>query len=292
MLASFKSFKYKNEIFLQLTLYAKKYNINSIIMSFDNNYQSIWHLLGGIIMRGFILSILAGAATGLGAVPLLILKRKISDKTIDLSLGFAAGVMLSATTFSLILPALDQGGIKALVIGMMTGVFFVDFMDKKIPHDHFVKGHEGSKGLKNRNRNIILFVLAIIIHNFPEGLAVGIGGFSEDSISLTLAIGIQNMLEGLAVAAALMSVGYDANYSAWIALLSGLVEPLGALVGISLISFSKRILPYALAFAGGAMLFVISDEVIPETHAGNNQRLATYAIIIGFIIMTSLDYII
>src|SRR5690606_35731444 len=106
------------------------------------------------------------------------------------------------------------------------------------------------------NKNIILFVLAIIIHNFPEGLAVGIGGFSADSLSLTLAIGIQNALEGLAVAAALVSIGYTANYSAWIALLSGLVEPLGALIGVLLINFSKSILPYALAFAGGAMLFV------------------------------------
>lgn len=241
-------------------------------------------------MKGFILSVIAGAATGLGAIPILILQRKISDKIIDLSLGFAAGVMLSATAYSLVLPSIKQGGAKALIFGMMFGVIFVDFLDKKIPHDHFIKGHEGNNKVYN-NKNIILFVLAIIIHNFPEGLAVGIGGFSADSLSLTLAIGIQNALEGLAVAAALVSIGYTANYSAWIALLSGLVEPLGALIGVLLINFSKSILPYALAFAGGAMLFVISDEVIPETHSGNNQRFATYAIIIGFIVMTVLDYV-
>lgn len=243
--------------------------------------------------QGLLLSIGAGLATGLGALPLLIIRRKLSERTIDVSLSLAAGVMLAAAVYSLILPSLEYGGIPALVIGLVAGVLFVDFVDKKIPHIHFIKGPEGPEGPEypSKTKHIFLFVLTIFIHNFPEGLAVGIGGFSNNSFSLASAISIHNLLEGLAVAAALVSLEYKVSYSVWIAFLSGLVEPLGAVVGVTLISFSSVILPYAFSFAGGAMLFVISDEVIPETHAGNNQRLATYAILIGFLLMTILEHV-
>lgn len=241
----------------------------------------------GPVYRGIILSILAGAATGLGGLPLLFIRRKVSDTVIDISLGTAAGIMLAATAFSLVLPSIEMGGIVPMAAGMVLGMVFVDYMDKAIPHDHFVKGHEG--GDINRIRKIWLFVIAIIIHNFPEGLAVGVGGFSKDAFTLAFAIGAQNIPEGLAVAAALVSAGYAVGYSVWIAFLSGIIEPVGGIIGALLISIAQPILPYAMAFAGGAMLFVISDEVIPETHAGNHQRIATYAIVIGFIIMTILD---
>jgi ZIP family zinc transporter len=239
---------------------------------------------------GIFLSIMAGLATGIGALPLLLLRRRISDFLIDMALGFAAGVMLSAAAFSLIEPALKRGGAPALSAGIILGLVFVDVIDKKIPHDHFVKGHEGP-GYKSSSNNILLFVIAIAIHNFPEGLAVGVGGFSKEALSLTYAIGIQNVLEGLAVAASLIAAGYGIGYASWVAFLTGLVEPFGAVIGVTMVNFSAALLPYALAFAGGAMLFVISDEVIPETHMGNHQRPATYAIIFGFMLMTILDYL-
>jgi ZIP family zinc transporter len=239
-------------------------------------------------LLGIVLSIAAGMATGLGALPMLFIRKKISDAFIDLSLAFAAGVMLAAASFSLIRPAIEQGGVFQLIVGILAGILFVDIADKKIPHDHFIKDKKVKNG---RSKKIFLFVLTILIHNFPEGLAVGIGGFSKDAISLAVAIGIQNVLEGLAVAAALISADYDIKHSVLIAFLTGLVEPLGAILGVSLVGFSTSILPYALAFAGGSMLFVISHEVIPETHSRDYRGLATYSLISGFTLMTILDYI-
>jgi len=239
------------------------------------------------VYRGITLSILAGMATGLGALPLLFIRKKFSGGIIGASLGFAAGVMLAATAFSLVLASIEEGGIIPLVVGMAMGVLFVDRMDKIIPHDHFVKGHEGPGS--SRLRKIWLFVFTIIIHNFPEGLAVGVGGFSKHAYSLAFAIGAQNIPEGLAVAAALTTAKYEVGYAVWIAFLSGLAEPVGGILGAGLVGISSSILPYALAFAGGAMLFVISDEVIPETHSGDHQRLSTYSLVMGFILMTILD---
>lgn len=237
---------------------------------------------------GLVLSILAGAgATALGALPLLFIRKRITQRIIDFSLGFSAGVMLAASVFSLIIPSIEIGSLKIFVIGTLSGVFFVDFMDEWLPHEHFVKGKEGHN--LERVKNIMLFVFAIIIHNFPEGLAVGVGGFSDNAISLAVAIGIQNALEGLAVAAALIAAEYSVEKAVLVGVLSGIVEPIGGLIGVSLISFSTAILPFTLAFAGGAMIYVVSDEVIPETHSGNNEKLATYALIIGFIMMTVLD---
>ncbi|MCR4432071.1 MAG: ZIP family metal transporter [Tepidanaerobacteraceae bacterium] len=239
------------------------------------------------VYRGIILSILAGMATGLGALPLLFIRKRFSGGIIDASLGFAAGVMLAATAFSLVLASIEEGGLIPMIVGMAAGVLFVDRMDKMIPHDHFVKGHEGP-GM-SRLRKIWLFVFAIIIHNFPEGLAVGVGGFSKHAYSLAFAIGAQNIPEGLAVAAALIAAEYSPGYAVFIAFLSGLAEPVGGMLGAGLVGISSSVLPYALAFAGGAMLFVISDEVIPETHSGDHQRLATFSLVSGFILMTILD---
>ncbi|AYO29982.1 ZIP family metal transporter [Biomaibacter acetigenes] len=239
------------------------------------------------IYLGITLSMLAGMATGLGALPLLFIRKRFSGGIIDASLGFAAGVMLAATAFSLVLASIEEGGIIPLIVGMTMGVLFVDRMDKIIPHDHFVKGHEGP-GI-GRLRKIWLFVFTIIIHNFPEGLAVGVGGFSKHAYSLAFAIGAQNIPEGLAVAAALAAAEYKVGYAVLIAFLSGLAEPVGGILGAGLVGISSSILPYALAFAGGAMLFVISDEVIPETHSGDHQRLATFSLVAGFILMTILD---
>ncbi len=247
-----------------------------------------------MIWIGLLASLLAGLATGIGAIPVLF-TRDISDKLLDGLLGFAAGVMLAATSFSLIIPAIEKGGggFKGSLItaaGIMLGGIFLDLVDKSFPHLHVVAGMEGSPSASLKK--IWLFVIAITIHNFPEGLAVGVG-FGDGDISngttLAIGIGLQNMPEGLAVALALVREKYPPWKAFLIALLTGLVEPIGGLIGVGLVHIARPILPIALAFAAGAMLFVISDEIIPETHSGGNQRIATYGVLIGFVIMMILD---
>jgi len=250
----------------------------------------------GFSLTGIIASILAGIATGVGALPLLFTK-KISDKLLDTMLGFSAGVMLAATSFSLVIPALEYGGggLKGTLLtalGMIVGAVFLDLIDKFSPHVHTVLGNEGSKSKLSR---VWLFVIAITIHNFPEGLAVGVGfgtGNTFDGLSLSIGIGLQNMPEGLAVALPLLHEGYSKSKALLIAFATGLVEPIGALFGILLAHVARPILPIGLAFAAGAMLFVISDEIIPETHTRGFQRIATYGVIVGFIVMTALNTLI
>ena len=215
---------------------------------------------------------------------------------LDLLLGFAAGVMLAATSFSLIIPSLDYsgGGLKGALItsaGILVGAIFLDLTDKYSPHEHLLdKRIEG--GATKSLKRIWLFIIAITIHNFPEGLAVGVG-FGDNNISngLTLAmgIGLQNMPEGLAVGISLLRENYSQKKAFLIALLTGLVEPVGGLLGLLLVSVFKPILPFTLAFAAGAMLFVISDEIIPETHQGGHEREATFGVIVGFVVMMILD---
>ena len=248
-----------------------------------------------LIAIGFLASLAAGLATGVGALPALFLRR-VTDRTMDILLGGAAGVMLAATSFSLIVPGIDVGnrmwpgwGIWIVVLGMAVGAVFLDRADKWLPHEHFVKGHEGPS---SRLRKIWLFIIAITIHNFPEGLAVGVGfgvGDFGSATSLAIGIGLQNMPEGLAVALPLMSEGYSRWKAIGIATLTGLVEPIGGLLGVGAVTAFQPILPFGLAFAAGAMLFVISDEIIPETHTRGYARLATYGVIVGFLIMMALD---
>ncbi|KPL09433.1 protein gufA [candidate division BRC1 bacterium SM23_51] len=248
-----------------------------------------------MILIGAIASLAAGLATGVGALPAAFLKR-VSDRGLDAMLGFAAGVMLAATSFSLIVPSIEAGdnlwpgkGVWACVAGMILGAVFLDRADKCLPHEHFLTGHEGPS---SSLRKVWLFVLAITLHNFPEGLAVGVG-YGQDNLSnansLAIGIGLQNMPEGLAVAVALLREKYTRAHALWIATLTGLVEPVGGLLGVSAVTVFQPILPFALAFAAGAMLFVISDEIIPETHSRGNERLATFGVIVGFLVMMSLD---
>jgi ZIP family zinc transporter len=266
----------------------------------------IWSLFEEIIMQlfsdpvsmGIIASLLAGLATGVGALPILM-KADFSRRSLDLMLGFAAGVMLAASSFSLLVPAYDMildvpgaGWIEVFTIvgaGFLLGGLFVHLTDKFLPHDHFQKGHEGPSSNLGR---VWLLVIAITIHNFPEGLAVGVsfgGGDIGTGISVAVAIGLQNMPEGLAVAAPLVREGYSRKYAVLLALATGLVEPIGGLLGVSVVSFAAGLLPYGLAFAAGAMIFVVGDEMVPESHSGGNERLATWGLMIGFFIMMSLD---
>ncbi len=246
--------------------------------------------MGNIILFGALASLAAGLATMLGALPLALF-RKPSEKTLNVLLGGAAGVMLAATAFSLVVPAIAEGGVLALAIGMIAGAAFVHLSDRLLPHEHFgLLGREG--GDARHLRRIWLFVFAITIHNFPEGLSVGVGFGTGDvaaGVTLAIAIGLQNIPEGLAVAAPLLRLGYSLRYALLITLCTGLVEPVGGLIGAALVAVARPLLGYFLAFAAGAMLWVISAEIIPETHSREDAHGATYGVIVGFIIMAALD---
>ncbi len=247
------------------------------------------------IALGFIASLLAGLASGVGALPVLFFK-EIPQWLVNILLGGAAGVMLAATSFSLVVPGIEAGealwpgyGVYVVVVGMLIGAVALDQMDRHLPHEHIIMGHEGPNIAL---RKIWLFIIAITIHNFPEGLAVGVGFGTGDvgaGISLAIGIGIQNMPEGLAVALPLLALGYSRGRAIGVATLTGLVEPVGGFLGAAAVTIFHPILPLGLAFAAGAMLFVISDEIIPETHSRGKSRPATFGVMVGFVIMMALD---
>ncbi len=249
-------------------------------------------------MMGFTGALAAGSMTAVGALPVLF-GRIPSARTADILLGFAAGVMLAASFFSLIIPALDiaeelygAGVVPALiaVIGILAGMGGVAALNHFLPHEHFQSGREGPEGIALRR--VWLFILAITIHNFPEGLAVGVGfghGNPAQGIPLAIGIGLQNAPEGLAVAVALIGVGYTRWRAFRIAALTGLIEPVGGLIGGAIVSLSEVLLPWGLAFAAGAMLYVISHEIIPETHRRGFENHATAGLAIGLVTMLFLD---
>ncbi|WP_281823574.1 ZIP family metal transporter [Jannaschia rubra] len=250
------------------------------------------------VLLGLLGSLAAGSLTAVGAIPVLFGKMP-SRSTRDLALGFAAGVMLAASFFSLIIPALDaaepmfeNGAMPAAVvcISILLGMGAVALMNERLPHEHFASGREGPEAASLRR--VWLFIIAITIHNFPEGLAVGVG-FGADGLSgglpLAIGIGLQNAPEGLAVAVSLLGEGYSKGRAWSIAALTGMVEPVGGLIGAGIITLSQPLLPWGLAFAAGAMLYVISHEIIPETHRSGHQNRATLGLAIGLVIMLFLD---
>lgn len=241
-----------------------------------------------IVRLGLTASLLAGLATGAGAIPILFF-RKISDRLLDIMLGFAAGVMLAASSFSLIVPAIDLGGVWVTVVGLAIGAVTLHLIDRFTPHAHFISGVEGPS---SRLARLWLFIIAVTIHNFPEGMAVGVsfgGGDVERGLVIATAIGLQNMPEGLAVAFPLVREKYGRVKSLWYATLTGLVEPVGGLLGAAMVALSRPILPWGLAFAAGAMIFIVSDEMVPEIHRKGFEREATFGLVIGFIVMMLLD---
>ncbi|GGW79503.1 ZIP family metal transporter [Alteromonas halophila] len=253
-----------------------------------------------IISMGVVASFCASMGTALGSCGVFAI-RTLSRRLEDGLLSLAAGIMLAATFFSLLLPALEHAGgaqgdalTSALVVGLgvLLGAGTLFFIHQHAPHEHFQSGRDGATDIKLGR--IWLFVIAITLHNFPEGLAVGVGfagGEVKNGVTLALGIGLQNIPEGLAVAVALLSVGYSAAKSAGIGVLSGMVEPVGGLVGAIAVSTAATLMPWALAFAAGAMLFIISDEIIPETHQGGHQNLATFTLLGGFVLMMGLDVV-
>ena len=242
----------------------------------------IWQgLVGGLIITAFNM---------FGALAVLIW-RSPSQKFLDVALGFAAGVMLTASFTSLILPGVEYGGIVAVIVGIALGVIFLDRADSWIPHLHPARGTEGPE--TNRLRAVWLFILAITLHNMPEGLAVGVGfgaGDLANAIPLMLAIGIQNIPEGLAVAVSSLNAGMGSySYASFVGIRAGLVEIPLTLLGAWAVQFAQPLLPYAMGFAAGAMLYVISDEIIPETHRTGHERMATMGTLVGVMVMLYLD---
>jgi ZIP family zinc transporter len=245
-------------------------------------------------------SIAGFGATTLGAIPSIFLRR-LNEKVNNNLLSFAAGVMLAATVFSLLLPSIEssraQGSsitaaVLQVIVFLFIGGFALWLINEYVPHAHFEKGLDGVTVDIRRLRKIWLFVLAIAIHNFPEGLSVGVANGTAGAgtgLGATLGIGLQNIPEGLSVAVALHSQGYSRTYSFGVSALTGLVEIFGGLCGASVLLLSGQILPWALAFAAGAMLFIVSDEIIPETHRPGFENGATFSLFIGFALMMFLD---
>ena len=239
-----------------------------------------------------------GGATVVGAL-LGFLFKKPSHRANDFILSFAAGVMLAASVIGLILPSLEYGGrisILVTVIGIFCGAFCLNLIDKLVPHLHKLTGideesHPSSNDGLNR---ILLFVVAIAIHNLPEGIAAGVSfgtGDTAQAITVAGGIALQNIPEGMVIIAPMIAGGIKPRRTFIIAMMTGIVEILGTFLGYFAVTVSTAVLPFALAFAGGTMLYVISDEMIPETHAHGNERGATYFLLIGFALMLVFDHL-
>ncbi len=235
-----------------------------------------------------------GGATIFGALIGFIFK-KMSHKFSDIVLSFAAGVMLAAAVLGLIMPSLEYGGKLGLittVAGIFAGAICLNLIDKLVPHLHKIAGTDIEEHNNARLGKVLLFVTAIAIHNLPEGIAAGVGfGSGNTSQALLIAGGIalQNIPEGMVIIGPMLSAGVSPKRTFICAMLTGVIEVIGTLIGYFAVSAASFVLPFALAFAGGTMLYVISDEMIPETHAHGSQRGATYALLIGFCVMLISD---
>ena len=235
-----------------------------------------------------------GGATVIGSIIGFIFKR-ISHKFSDIVLSFAAGVMLSAAILGLILPSLNYGGkygIVTTVAGIFIGAFCLNIIDKVVPHLHKLVGLGAETDKNTRLSKVLLFVTAIAIHNLPEGIAAGVSFGSDnqtEAILIAGGIALQNIPEGMVIIGPMLAAGIRPKRTLVIAIATGLVEVFGTLLGYVAVSAASAILPFALAFAGGTMLYVISDEMIPETHSHGAQSGATYALLVGFCIMLLSD---
>ena len=235
-----------------------------------------------------------GGATVIGAL-LGFLFKDISHKFSDIVLSFAAGVMLAAAVLGLVIPSIEYGGkygVIITIIGIFAGAVSLNFIDKLVPHLHKLAGDDIESHKDTNISKILLFVTAIAIHNLPEGIAAGVGFGSGDvagALIIAGGIALQNIPEGMVIIAPMLAAGVKPKRTFMIAALTGFVEIVGTLIGFFAVSVSTVILPFALAFAGGTMLYVISDEMIPETHAHGCERGATYALLIGFCLMLAVD---
>ena len=236
-----------------------------------------------------------GGATVIGALLGFVFK-DISHKFSDIVLSFAAGVMLSAAIFGLVIPSLDYGGKYGLfitVVGIFAGAVALNLIDKLVPHLHKLAGPDIEEHKVTNVGKVLLFVSAIAIHNLPEGIAAGVGfGSGDTAQALVIAGGIalQNIPEGMVIIGPMLAAGISQKRTFIAALITGVIEVIGTFIGYFAVNIASVILPFALAFAGGTMLYVVSDEMIPETHAHGSQRGATYALLAGFALMLISDY--
>ncbi len=254
---------------------------------------------GGATLENVILTALGvGGATLIGAL-IGFLFKNISHKFSDITLSFAAGVMLSASVLGLIIPSLDYGGKYGIIItvaGIFAGALFLNLIDKFVPHLHKLAGADIETHRDTRLDKVLLFVSAIAIHNLPEGIAAGVGfgaGNVNDALLIAGGIALQNIPEGMVIISPMLASGVSKKRTLLIAAATGLVEVVGTFIGYFAGSVASEILPLALAFilafAGGTMLYVVSDEMIPETHAHGGERGATYALLVGFSLMLVSD---
>ena len=246
----------------------------------------------------FLTALGVGGATVIGAI-LGFFFKNISHKFSDLVLSFAAGVMLCAAVLGLIVPSLEYGegpwALPMAVLGIFCGALCLNVLDKLVPHLHRLSGvdQETHPSDNHKLNKVLLFVMAIAIHNLPEGIAAGVGfgtGNNEDALIIAAGIALQNIPEGMVIIGPMLAAGMKPGRTFVIALMTGIVEVLGTLLGFFAVSISGAILPFALAFAGGTMLYVISDEMIPETHAHGSERGATYALLAGFCLMLAMSH--
>ncbi len=235
-----------------------------------------------------------GGATMVGSLIGFVFK-KISHRFSDIILSFAAGVMLAAAVLGLVLPSLEHGGewgIVITVVGIFAGALSLNLIDRLVPHLHKMVGTDIEEHKKSSLDKVLLFVVAIAIHNLPEGIAAGVGFGSGDTTQALLIAGgiaLQNIPEGMVIIAPMLAAGVSPRKTFISAMATGLIEVIGTLIGYFAVSVASFILPFALAFAGGTMLYVISDEMIPETHAHGSERGATYALLVGFCVMLISD---
>ena len=241
-----------------------------------------------------ITAIGVGGATIFGSLIGFMFK-KISHKFSDIILSFAAGVMLAAAVLGLILPSLEYGGkwgILITVVGIFVGAVSLNLIDRLVPHLHKMVGVDIETHKNSNLDKVLLFVTAIAIHNLPEGIAAGVGFGSGDTTQALLIAGgiaLQNVPEGMVIIGPMLAAGVSPKKTFLCAMATGLVEVVGTLIGYFAVSVASVILPFALAFAGGTMLYEISDEMIPETHAHGSERGATYALLVGFCVMLISD---
>ncbi|MCF0207892.1 MAG: ZIP family metal transporter [Bacteroidaceae bacterium] len=250
-------------------------------------------------MNGIILTAIGvGGSTAIGSVLGYFIKN-VSHKVNDIVIGLCAGIMLSASILGLLVPAFektpDWHSVWLPCVGVVLGVLLLNLLDYLTPHLHNITGIEQEQHLNNQHINkVLLFVMAIALHKFPEGLAAGVGfggGYSSDATSVAIAISLQNVPEGMVIISPLLIAGVSHLRTFLIALAIGLLEVLGVFTGYYLGSLSATILPLMLALSGGAMLYVVSDEMIPESHAHGFQKHATYALIAGFVLMLLIERI-
>lgn len=256
------------------------------------------------IIQALLATLFTWGVTAVGSL-LVFFFKNVNKKVLDIMMGFAAGVMIAASFWSLLAPAIEMAegsGVKPWlppVIGFMSGGIFLRLIDKVLPHLHVGFADEEAEGIKTSWKRSVLLVLAITLHNIPEGLAVGVafGALSANlpsasltgAIALAIGIGLQNFPEGAAVSLPLRREGYSRTKSFLYGQFSGMVEPVAGVLGALLVTVASSILPYALSFAAGAMIFVVVEELIPESQLGKNTDIATLGTMLGFTVMMFLD---